>query len=177
MYAPPPPPSLRKGYAVPLFTTMEAKRAASKKHAAAGAGDMEGFGWHLKLDKQKLPPTAMSQKINGGQSREGEGVDAAKDQSTAGEGEVDMFHLRAWHRKIQKKAYVSSFILKNVGWLSAAAVWCIGTWIILAYGVLIYTYLGAGEEKAFIYAWGMTFVVNNFGFESVAVIWRKVLFI
>ena len=52
-----------------------------------------------------------------------------------------------------------------------------GAWVVLAYGVLIYTYLGPGEEEAFIRAWGITFLVNNFGVESVAVIGRKAFFI
>lgn len=90
---------------------------------------------------------------------------------------LDVVGLRAWHRKIARRAFFWNFVVKNLGWLLAAFTWAIGTWVVLAYGGLIYTYLGPGEETAFLHAWGITFLVNNFGVESIAVIWRKAFFI
>ena len=34
---------------------------------------------------------------------------------------------------------------------------------VMAYGVLIYNYLGPGEEKRYITTWGMAFLLNTFG--------------
>ena len=43
--------------------------------------------------------------------------------------------------------------------------------------MLIYRYLGPGEESRYITTWGIGFVINNFGLESLKIIGRKAFFI
>lgn len=90
---------------------------------------------------------------------------------------LDMIGLLAWRRRLARSNFFWGFIVKNLGWFITAVVWIVGTWIVLAYGVLIYTYLGEGEERKFMTAWGVTFLINTFGLESMAVIARKAVFI
>ena len=52
-----------------------------------------------------------------------------------------------------------------------------GGYVIIVYGVLIYRYLGPGEESRYITTWGIGFVINNFGLESLKIIGRKAFFI
>ena len=49
--------------------------------------------------------------------------------------------------------------------------------MIIVYGVLIYRFLGPGEEDRYISTWGMAFLINTFGLESLQVVGRKAFFI
>jgi hypothetical protein len=81
-----------------------------------------------------------------------------------------------------RKAYVrrlawSSLVYQEGTWFLVAFTWLFGGYVILTYGVLIYRYLGEGEETAYIIAWGAAFAANTFGLESVKIIGRKALFL
>jgi hypothetical protein len=52
-----------------------------------------------------------------------------------------------------------------------------GGYVVLVYGVLIYRYLGPGEESAYIAAWGTAFLINTFGIESLKIVGRKMFFL
>ena len=61
------------------------------------------------------------------------------------------WHRRRYMRNIRWREVWMSYL----GWFLAFFVWAFGAWVCVAYGVLIYTYLGAGAETEFITAWGM----------------------
>ena len=82
----------------------------------------------------------------------------------------------------QRKAYRrrltwSSLVYQEGTWFLVAFTWLFGGYVILTYGVLIYRYMGDGEETAYIVAWGAAFAINTFGLESVKIVGRKALFI
>ena len=70
----------------------------------------------------------------------------------------------------------SSLVFQEGTWFLVAFTWLFGGYVILTYGVLIYRYLGEGEETAYIIAWGAAFAANTFGLESVKIVGRKALF-
>ena len=76
-----------------------------------------------------------------------------------------------------KKLKWSTLFMANVGWFLSMFVWFFGGYVIITYGVLIYRYLGPGEESTYITTWGMAFLINNFGLESMKIIGRKAFFI
>jgi hypothetical protein len=76
-----------------------------------------------------------------------------------------------------RKLKWSSVLYQNLGWFLTAFTWIFGTYVIMAYGVLIYNYLGPGEEKRYITTWGMAFLLNTFGLESLQIVGRKSFFI
>ena len=121
-------------------------------------------------------------------------------------------------RRVQynRKLKWSSVLYQNLGWFLTAFTWIFGSYVIMAYGVLIYNYLGRagrillatssnapwtlvilsqmapydvasnicqdlnlgpGEEKRYITTWGMAFLLNTFGLESLQIIGRKAFFI
>ena len=82
----------------------------------------------------------------------------------------------------RRRAYVSklrwsSIFQQNLGWFCAAFLWFFGGYVIIVYGVLIYRFLGPGEEDRYISTWGMAFLINTFGLESLQVVGRKAFFI
>ena len=82
----------------------------------------------------------------------------------------------------RRRVYVSklrwsSIFKQNLGWFCAAFLWFFGGYVIIVYGVLIYRFLGPGEEDRYISTWGMAFLINTFGLESVYIVSRKVVFI
>ena len=76
----------------------------------------------------------------------------------------------------EKRLAWSSTLFENSTWFLVAFLWVFGGYVIIVYGALIYRYMGAGEETAYIIAWGTAFAVNNFGLESVKIIARKAFF-
>ena len=81
-------------------------------------------------------------------------------------------------RKIYvKKLRWSSLVMDKAAWILAAFVWGFGGYVVLVYGVLIYRYLGPGEEDAYISQWGMAFLISTFGVESIFIVGRKTIFI
>ena len=90
---------------------------------------------------------------------------------------VNSAALGAWQRRCQQLVFLRSILVNHAGWFIAGAVWIIGAWVAVAYGGLVYTYLGEGEEREFIRVWAITFLINNFGLESMAIIARKAVFI
>lgn len=63
------------------------------------------------------------------------------------------------------------------GWFVCSLCWIICGWVLVAYGVLIYRNMGAGEERAFIETWGTCFWMDQVGVESLKVVARKAFFI
>mmetsp|Transcript_9877 Transcript_9877/g.32352 ORF Transcript_9877/g.32352 Transcript_9877/m.32352 type:complete len:294 (-) Transcript_9877:127-1008(-) len=66
--------------------------------------------------------------------------------------------------------------VESRGWLVMLLCWCICAWILLAYGVLIYTNMGPGAEREFIEMWGWTFLWDLIGVESIKMVLRKAFF-
>jgi hypothetical protein len=66
----------------------------------------------------------------------------------------------------QRKAYRrrltwSSLVYQEGTWFLVAFTWLFGGYVILTYGVLIYRYMGEGEETAYIVAWGAAFAAST----------------
>ena len=76
-----------------------------------------------------------------------------------------------------QRIWWSALVYGHAGWFLAAFVWGFGGYVVLVYGVLIYRYLGPGEESQYITTWGMAFLLNTFGVESLQIIGRKAFFI
>ena len=80
---------------------------------------------------------------------------------------------RLYIRKLRWKSVLASY----QAWFLASFVWVFGGYVVLVYGVLIYRYLGPGEESAYIAAWGTAFLINTFGIESLKIVGRKMFFL
>ena len=80
---------------------------------------------------------------------------------------------KVYIRKLKWKSVLASY----QGWFLASFVWVFGGYVILVYGVLIYRYLGPGEESTYISTWGTAFLINTFGIESLKVVGRKMFFL
>ena len=80
---------------------------------------------------------------------------------------------KVYIRKLKWKSVLASY----QGWFLASFVWVFGGYVILVYGVLIYRYLGPGEESTYISTWGTAFLINTFGIESLKVVGRKMFYI
>ena len=90
---------------------------------------------------------------------------------------ISLQELKAKRKQYLKKLKWSTLFMANLGWFLAMFVWFFGGYVIIVYGVLIYRYLGPGEESRYITTWGIGFVINNFGSESLKIIGRKAFFI
>jgi hypothetical protein len=90
---------------------------------------------------------------------------------------ISISEIEARRRQYIAKLKWSSVFVQNLGWFLAAFTWFFGSWVIITYGVLIYRFMGPGEESVYISNWGMAFVVNTFGIESLQIIGRKAFFI
>ena len=90
---------------------------------------------------------------------------------------ISVDEVRHKRRRYIRKLKWRSVLASYQGWFLATFVWVFGGYVILVYGVLIYRYLGPGEESAYISAWGTAFLINTFGIESLKVVGRKMFFI
>ena len=90
---------------------------------------------------------------------------------------ISVDDVREKRKRYIRKLKWKSVLLGNLGWFLAAFVWIFGGYVILVYGVLIYRYLGPGEESKYIETWGMAFLINTFGLEALIVVSRKMFFI
>jgi hypothetical protein len=89
---------------------------------------------------------------------------------------ISIADIKARRRQYITKLKWASVFNQNLGWVLAAFTWTFGSWVIITYGVLIYRAMGPGEESVYISNWGMAFVVNTFGLESLQIIGRKAFF-
>ena len=90
---------------------------------------------------------------------------------------ISVDDVRAEGKVYIKKLKWNARLYERQGWFLASFVWMFGGYTILTYGVLIYQYLGPGEEDLYIQIWGMAFLINTFGLEALILISRKAFFI
>jgi len=90
---------------------------------------------------------------------------------------ISVDEVRKKRRLYIRKLRWKSVLMSYQGWFLASFVWVFGGYVVLVYGVLIYRYLGPGEESAYIAAWGTAFLINTFGIESLKIVGRKMFFL
>ena len=90
---------------------------------------------------------------------------------------VSLAEIERQREAYRRRLTWSSLVYQEGTWFLVAFTWLFGGYVILTYGVLIYRYMGDGEETAYIVAWGAAFAIDTFGLESVKIIGRKALFI
>jgi hypothetical protein len=84
--------------------------------------------------------------------------------------------MRSERRKYLRRVKTSSSRVLKLAWCLFALYWLVCCYLIIVYGVLIYRYMGAGEEGAYITTWGMTFLLVNFGLLSLLIVGRKAFY-
>ena len=84
--------------------------------------------------------------------------------------------MRSERRKYLRRVKTSSSRVLKLAWCLLALYWLVCCYLIIVYGVLIYRYMGAGEEGAYITTWGMTFLLVNFGLLSLVIVGRKAFY-
>ena len=84
--------------------------------------------------------------------------------------------MRSERRKYLRRVKTSSSRVLKLAWCLFALYWLVCCYLIIVYGVLIYRYMGAGEEGAYITTWGMTFLLVNFGLLSLVIVGRKAFY-
>ena len=89
---------------------------------------------------------------------------------------ISMDELETKRRRYFAKLRWLRLFMANLGWFLSMFTWVFCSYVIITYGVLIYRYLGPGEEAAYITTWGTGFLINTFGLESMKIIGRKAFF-
>ena len=141
------------------------RRGAGREEAAAAPGKPAG---EAAMDKV----ADILEKAKANLAKQADDAKAALAMHT-----ISVHDIERRRRVYVSKLRWSSIFKQNLGWFCAAFLWFFGGYVIIVYGVLIYRFLGPGEEDRYISTWGMAFLINTFGLESVYIVSRKVIFI
>ena len=148
---------------------------AAEKGGSKTLGSKDG-GWVAKMKSRA--GAALAAADDAAESVEMRALKASKTvKEMVAMQTISLEELKAKRKQYLKKLKWSTLFMANVGWFLSMFVWFFGGYVIITYGVLIYRYLGPGEESTYITTWGMAFLINNFGLESMKIIGRKAFFI